>query len=77
MAARSVSEHDYAFPGRFYRRIGSAILLLKKTWIRGCIQSRRLPATIWTSLIMDVLHDFSFLLFTLSVRIKREAKAAT
>ena len=35
MAARSASEHDWAFPRRFYRRAGSAILLLKKIRIRG------------------------------------------
>ena len=29
MASRSASEHDWAFPRRFYRRGGSAILLLK------------------------------------------------
>jgi hypothetical protein len=30
MAARSAGKHDWTFPGRFYRRGGSAILLLKK-----------------------------------------------
>jgi len=32
MAARSAGQHDWAFPRRFYRRGGSAILLLKLCW---------------------------------------------
>jgi hypothetical protein len=32
MAARSASEHDWAYPRRFYRRGDSAILLLKLCW---------------------------------------------
>lgn len=47
MAARSAGEHDWAFPRRFHRRDGSAILLLKKIRIRGCMKSRRLPARVW------------------------------
>ena len=56
MAARSAGQHDWAFPGRFYRRCGSAILLLKKNqdpWLHAVEAAG--------SQSLDVPHHFPLL----------------